>query len=64
MGDVGTIIGDLNCCRGSKNRRLEEFIEEHTMDDIGTIEHTHEWGQHKCRIDRVITKGTGRLWVL
>ena len=57
-----TIMGDLNCCGGSKRRVLEEFIELGEWADIGKEEHTHQWGNHKCRIDRVLTKGGGRLW--
>ena len=62
MARVETIIGDLNYCGGSKKRRLGEFIEEQNLDDIGRIEHTHEWGAHRCRIDRVLTKEKGRPW--
>lgn len=36
MVRAGTIIGDLNCCGGSKKKRLEEFVEKYELDDIGT----------------------------
>ena len=58
-----TIIGDLNACGGSKKRRLEEFIEMEQVDDIGREEHTHKWGNHRCRIDRVLASGRGKPWV-
>lgn len=58
-----TIIGDLNACGGSKKRRLEEFIETEQLDDIGREDHTHVWGSHRCRIDRVLTRRTGKPWV-
>ena len=57
-----TIIGDLNACGGSKKRRLNELIEEEQLNDIGREEHTHGWGNHRCRIDRVLTRGPGRPW--
>ena len=62
MASGDTIIGDLTCCAGSKSRRLEEFIETEGWEDIGREKHTHEWGNHKCRIDRVLTRGAGRPW--
>jgi len=57
---AASIIGDLNCWGGTKKRRLEEFIHEDKLGDIGMIQHTHEQGRHKCRIDRVLTKAGGR----
>jgi len=59
-----TIIGDLNCCGGTKKKTLEALIEERGWEDIGTTEHTHEWGNHKCRIDRVLTRGGARPWAI
>ena len=44
MGQVDTIIGDLNECGRSKKKRLEQFTQEEQLDDIGREEHTHEWG--------------------
>ena len=32
------------------------------LDDIGREEHTHKWGKHRFRIDRVLTRGRGRPW--
>ena len=58
-----TIMGDLNACGGSPKRRLEKFIETEQLDDIGREDHTHEWGNHRCRIDRVLTRGRGKPWV-
>jgi len=40
IGEVESIIGGLNCCSGTKKRRLEEFIEKHNPDNIGTTQHT------------------------
>jgi len=59
-----TIIGDLNCCGGTKKRVLEEMLEQRGWDDIGTTGHTHEKGQHRCRIDRVLTRGQARPWAI
>ena len=55
--EAETIIGDLNCCGRSKKRVLEAWIEEEELQDIAREEHTHEWGRHMCRIDRVLPKG-------
>ena len=55
MSGAEVIIGDLNCCGGRKRWSLEQFIEEHQLDDIGRDEHTH-----KCRIDRALTTPGGR----
>ena len=63
MAIAHTIIGDLNACGGSTKRRLEEFIESEQLDDIGREEHTHVWGNHRCRIDRVLTRSRGKLWI-
>ena len=64
LGQVDTIMGDFNCCGGSKKKSLEEVVAEFDLDDIGTTQHTHEWGQHKERIDRVLTKARARPWVV
>jgi len=64
VGYADTIIGDRNHCGGTKKRRLEEFIQEQALDDVSTTQHTHEWGQYKCRIDRVLTRGGGRPWAI
>ena len=55
-------MGDLNSCKGSKKKVLKEWIEEEGLQDIGKEEHTHEWGNHKCRIDWVLTRGLGKPW--
>jgi len=41
MTEANTIMGDLNCCEGSKKRRLEEFIEAKELGGIGTTQHTY-----------------------
>jgi len=64
LGEVDTIMGDFNCCGGTKRRALEEVIAEFELDDIGTTQHTHEWGKPKCRIDRVLKRGGGRPWAI
>jgi len=64
LGVVDTVLGDFNCCGGSKKKSLEEVIADFELDDIGTTQHTHEWGKHKCRIDRVLTRNGGRAWVI
>ena len=64
LEEVDTILGDFNCCGGSKKRSLEEVMTEFDLDDIGTTQHTHEWGQHKCRINRVFTRDGGRPWAI
>ena len=64
MMEGDTIIGDLNCCRGTKKRVLEELIESREWDNIRTTQHTYEWGNHNCRIDRVLTRGGGRPWAI
>jgi len=64
VGEVDTILDDFNCYGGTKKRALGEVIAEFELDDIGTTQHTHEWGKHKCRIDRVLTKGGGRPWAI
>jgi len=75
MTKADTIMGDFNCCGGTKRRVLEEIIETQQWDDIGTTHHTHEQGKHKCRIDRVLTRvggstsfiqtrSCGRPWVI
>jgi len=58
---ANTIIGDLNCGRG-KRQKLEEWMEEEEMQDIGTAEYTHRWGAHRCTIDRVITRSNAGPW--
>ena len=60
--EAEVITGDPNWGGGGKGRRLEEFIEEQQLDDIGREEHTHESGNHKCRIGRVLMEGGGRPW--
>ena len=62
--EAETIMGDLNCCGGSKKRTLEGWIQAREYQDIGKEEHTHDWGLHRCRIDRVLTKGQGKPWYL
>ena len=57
MEDTERITGDLSCCGGSKGRKLEVFMAEHDWDDVRTTQHTHTWGKHKCKIDRVFTRG-------
>jgi len=64
MKEMDTVIGDFNCCGGSKKRALEELTMELEFEDIGTTQHTHEWGQHRCSIDKVLTKSGGRLWAI
>ena len=59
-----TILGDLNCCGGSKKRVLEEWIEREDWQNIGREDHIHEWGNHRCRIDRVLTRGWGKPWLM
>jgi len=49
--ELDTIMGDFNCCGGTKKRVLQEIIEAEEWDDIGTSHHTQEWGKHKCKID-------------
>jgi len=58
---VHTIMGDLNCS-GRKRRKLEEWMEQEEMQDIGTAEYTHRQGAHRCTIDRVITRTSARPW--
>jgi len=36
VGEVESIIGDLNCCGGTKKRRLEEFINKQTLEQLNT----------------------------
>ena len=44
MTTANTIIGDLKACRGSKKRRLEEFIQTEDLDDIGReLKGPKEW---------------------
>ena len=62
IGRASTIIGDINYCGGSKKRALEEWIEAEELEDIGREEHTHVWGRHKCRIDRVLTTRGESPW--
>ena len=38
-----------------QKRKVDEFITEHELADIGTTQHTHEWGRQNCRIHRVLT---------
>jgi len=64
MNEMDTVLGDFNCCGGSQKRTLEELVRNLDFEDIGTTQHTHEWGQHKCKIDRVLTKSGGRPWVI
>lgn len=64
LGEVDIVLGDFNCPEGSKKLTLEDIIAELELDDVCTTQHTHEWGQHKCRIDRVLTKGEGRPWAI
>lgn len=63
MAIADTIRGDLNACGGSKKRRLEEYIEKEQLDNIGREAHTHVWGNHRCRIGRVLIRGRGTPWV-
>jgi len=56
MVGAGVIIGDLNYCSSSKKRRLKAFIREPDIEVIGTTQHIHKWGEHRCRIDRVLTR--------
>jgi len=56
-----TILGDLNCS-GRKRAKLEQWIEQEEMQDIGTAEYTHKQGAHKCIIDRVLTRTTAKPW--
>jgi hypothetical protein len=56
MPEMATVVGDFNCCGGTKKRVLGEIIETEDWDDVGTTKHTHEWGKHRCRIDRVLTR--------
>ena len=63
MARADTIIGALSACGGSKKKRLNEFIEDQQLGDIGREEHTHEWANHRCRIDRVLTRGRGKPWL-
>ena len=58
-----TIIGDMNDCGGSKKTILQESIEEDDWQNIGREDHTHRWGNHQRRIERVITSG-GRAWYI
>ena len=58
---ANTVIGDLNCNR-NKRQKLEEWMEEEEMQDIGTAEYTHKWGAHRCVIDRAITRSNARPW--
>ena len=55
---ASTFIGDLNCSR-RKATRLQERIEQEDLMDVGTAEFTHRWGQHRCTIARVLTRGAG-----
>jgi len=64
MNEMDVVIGDFNCCGGSKKKALEGIITELEFDDIGTTQHTHKWGRHKCRIDRVLAKSGGSLWAI
>jgi len=57
-------MGDFNCCGGTKQRVLQDLIEGGDWEDIGTTQHTHEWGSHKCRIDRVLTRAGGRPFAI
>ena len=59
MSIAHTIMGNLNTYGGSKKKRLQEYIETQQLDDIGREEHTHVWGNHRCR---VLTNGTGKPW--
>jgi len=59
-----TVIGDLNCCGGTKRGTLEKAITERGWEDIETTGHMHEWGKHKCSIDRVLTRGGAKPWAI
>lgn len=61
---MDTIMGHFNCCGGTKKRALEELIEAEHWFDIETIQHTHKWGGHMCRINRVLARGGGRRWAI
>jgi len=60
---ANTIIGDLNCS-ARKRGKLQEYMEEEEMMDISTAEYTHIWGEHRCTIDVVITRGAARPWAI
>lgn len=55
MVEMDTVIGDFNCWSETRKMVLKELIEEEDWEDIETMQHTHEWGNHRCRIDRVPT---------
>ena len=61
---ANTIMGDLNCHGNGKDRMLEEWIAQEELMDIGTAEYTHARGAHRCTIDRVLTRGNARPFVI
>lgn len=55
-----TIIGDINSCGGRKRQALEQWLENGEWRETSAIQHTHEWRDHKCSIDKILTKHNTR----
>jgi len=61
LRSVDTIMGNVNCHEKGKAVAIEEIKgEEFELGDIGCEEWAREWGYHKCRIDEVLTNGSGK----
>jgi len=50
MTEAGTIMGDLNCCGGTKQRRLEELIE---AKESGIAEVQESWDPKEAELEVV-----------